>query len=60
MYSTKDEAMQNSRLVPVFPISTSITQNNCSKDEVYPLKIILELSNERDIELEIILITVFQ
>lgn len=39
--------MQNSRLVPVVPISTSITRNNCSKYEVYPLKIILELSNER-------------
>lgn len=52
--------MQNSRLVPVVPISTSITQNNCSKDEVYPLKIILELSSERDIELEVILVTIFQ
>lgn len=52
--------MQNSRLVPVVPISTSITQNNCSKDEVYPLKIILELSSERDIELGVILVTIFQ
>lgn len=39
--------MQNSRLVPVVLISTSITRNNYSKYEVYPLKIILELSNER-------------
>lgn len=52
--------MQNSRLVPVVPISTSITRNNGSKDEVYPLKIMLELSSKRDIELKIILVTVFQ